>query len=160
MGYCHLADIRNMVPDDILMQLTIEENAGYIDTDVINNAINIADNLINACCCPRFKVPFRPVPYLITYISAVFAVRNLLAMKFEKIPEIHEERYKDARNMLIGISKGKLILGHPEAAKETDGRSTGKYSERCRALMEDYIRARARSRPAKKRGIPFSGAIR
>ncbi len=147
MGYCHLSDIQDMLPDDVLMQLTDSGDTGFINIDLVEEAIGLADNLINACCCPRYKMPFEPVPSLIAYISATFAVRSLLGRKLVKMPRLYDERYQDARNMLAGISKGRLLLDYP-------GFSGGyaDHKNRCRELIESYIRARQCHWPQGKDG--------
>lgn len=110
MIYCQLSDIRNMVLDDVLMRITGGESENVIDTDVVNEAIASAGNMINAYCESRYELPFSPVPSLITYISVVIAIHSLFSRKLEKAPGLYEERYLDARNMLTGISAGSITL--------------------------------------------------
>ncbi|MDA8156879.1 MAG: DUF1320 domain-containing protein [Actinomycetota bacterium] len=111
MSYSQFSDIQNLVPDDVLVQLTDDAGTGSVNQAVVSDCIAEADNLINAWCGARYQIPFNPVPAVITYISVAIAAHRLFGRRLEKIPDAHENRYKEAQALLAGISTGKISLG-------------------------------------------------
>ena len=111
MSYSQLSDIQNLVPADILVQLTDDAGSGAVNAAIVTDCIAEADNIIDAWVGARYQLPLSPAPPLITYISVAIAVHRLFGRKVEKVPDVHENRYKDAQAQLQGISTGKITLG-------------------------------------------------
>jgi phage gp36-like protein len=122
--YCGINDIRERIPEEILVQLTDDANAGSIDDTKVSAAIERADREIDTWCAGRYQVPFSPVLPIIAELSADMAAFHLYARRQEIIPEARAARYKDNVALLKEIAKGTVKLpgaDGAETAVETDG---------------------------------------
>lgn len=136
MAYCTITDIRAIVNEDVLIQLTVDTSAaitwamvvlavaggalGDLEEDEaaaateaaasLRDAIDNADSMIDGYAASRYLTPFNPVPRLIHIISIDIAIYNLYSRR-ENVPEIREKRYKDAVKLLDRLADGKLTIG-------------------------------------------------
>lgn len=108
--YCTLADITAMIPEEIVLQLTDDDNLGVIDQAKVDKAITDADCDIDGYCGTRYQVPFDVVPPIIVRICAKLAIYNLYARKVEVMPEVRAADKKNADKLLTDISKGTVVL--------------------------------------------------
>ncbi len=122
MSYSQLSDIQNLVPNDILIQLTDDANTGSVNAAIVTDCITEADNFIDSWIGSRYQLPLAsPIPPMITYISVAIAVHRLYGRKVETIPATVENRYKDAQAQLKAISLGQVTLGvQTEPAPQED----------------------------------------
>lgn len=122
-AYCTLDDLVKLLPEDILVQLTDDDNLGVIDTGRIGEAIATAGAEIDGWCAPRYVVPFtEPVPALIKKCAIDVAIYNLYSRRVETIPETRATRYKEAMRLLKDIATGNVALGTAEIpAARTEG---------------------------------------
>jgi len=121
MAYSTLTDIKKLIPEEAVIQLTDDEDAGLVNQARVDEAIAQADAEINSYCAANYTVPFTTVPAVIKKISVDIAIYNLYSRRVEQIPETRAERYKNAIRQLEGISKGAITLGidpAPEAVSE------------------------------------------
>lgn len=135
MSYCTLTDIKNLLPEETLIQLTDDENlhpASILASDQqhqaiigrIDEAIAAADAEIDGYCAGRYSVPFSPVPPVVKGLSVEIAVYYLY--KRRTVPERIETSYDKAVARLKDISKGLMTLGvAPPPAAAADGDSVG-----------------------------------
>lgn len=122
MPYCTLDDIKKMIPEESIIELTDDEGTDVVNTDRVDEAIAQADSEIDAYCGTKYSVPFATVPDTIKKISVDIAIYNLYSRKLEKIPETRTERYKNAIRFLEGIPKGTTSIGKdPEPDAPTEG---------------------------------------
>jgi len=136
MAYCTITDIRAIVNEDVLIQLTVDTSAAITWAMVVlavaggalgdleeeeaaaateaaaslRDAIDNADSMIDGYAASRYLTPFNPVPRLIHIISIDIAIYNLYSRR-ENVPEIREKRYKDAVKLLDRLADGKLTIG-------------------------------------------------
>lgn len=140
--YSTLDDIRRLIPNAIIIQLTDDENTLTVNQVRVNEAIAQADSVINSYCATRHTVPFTaPVPAIIKAMSVDIAVYNLYSRRVEEIPETRSERYKNAIRLLEGIAKGTITLGvapAPVALRE-GGVKTNK-TKKDRTFTKDKMR--------------------
>lgn len=121
MAYCTQNDILDQMDEDVLIQLTDDDDAGVVDADVVTQKIADADALIDGYCGTKYKdsVPFDPVPALVLKFSVDIAIYNLYGRR-KGAPEDRRTRYKDAVEFLKGVAKGENSLGENDpAAGET-----------------------------------------
>ncbi len=125
MAYCTLTDLKKLLPEDLLIQLTDDEGAGVVNQGRVDEAIAGADTEIDSYCGVKYTVPFAsPVPDLAKKVSIDIAIYNLYSRKVEEIPSTRAERYKNAIRQLEGIAKGLVSIGEatePTAAAGADG---------------------------------------
>jgi len=124
MPYCTLDDIKKLIPEDALIQLTDDEGLGTVNQTRVDEAIAQADAEIDSYCGGRYSVPFSTVPEIIKKFSVDIAIYNLYSRRVEVIPEVRSERYRNAIRQLEGISKGLISLGvDPAPSASSDGRA-------------------------------------
>jgi phage gp36-like protein len=118
MAYCTLADIKNKLEEEIIIQLTDEHGLGVIDTGKVNSAILSADAEIDGLVGTRYQVPVSPVPEILRKYSVDISIYNLFSLK-RTTPEDVRTRYKDAVAFLTNVSKGVASLGENDPAQST-----------------------------------------
>ena len=119
--YCTVEDMKKLIPESTLIQLTDDESLGNINQARIDEAVASADAEINSYCGSRYSVPFTPVPDMIRKVSVDIAIYNLYSRKVEEIPETRETRYKNAIRFLEIVAKGSISIGvSPEPAVKTE----------------------------------------
>lgn len=122
MAYCVLADLEKVIPEDALIQLTDDENAGTVDATRISEAIAQADAEIDAYLGSRYDVPLAaPIPDIVKKISVDLAIYHLYSRRMEDMPKVRQERYNGGIRLLEGIAKGTVSIGEAtEPPGETD----------------------------------------
>jgi phage gp36-like protein len=124
MPYCTLDDIKKLIPEEALAQLTDDEGLGSVNPARVDEAIAQADAEINSYCGGRYAVPFSMVPDIVKKLSVDIVLYNLYSRRVEEAPAIRAERYKNAIRQLEGISKGVISLGvDPAPSASADGRA-------------------------------------
>ena len=92
--YSTLTDIKKLIPEDTVIQLTDDENTGAVVESRVTEAIAQADAEIDSYCGGKYSVPFTTVPDIVKKISVDIAIYNLYSRKVEEIPETRADRYK------------------------------------------------------------------
>lgn len=124
MPYCTLDDIKKLIPEEALIQLTDDEGLGSVNQARIEEAVVQADAEIDSYCGSRYSVPFDTVPEVVKKLSVDIAVYNLYSRRVEEAPAVRAERYRNAIRQLEGISKGVISLGiDPGPSASADGRA-------------------------------------
>jgi len=122
MAYSDVSDIRKLIPETDLIQLTDDDGVGVVDQDILYEAIDQADREIDAYLGARYPVPLDPVPELIRNLSAQMAVWHLYGRR-NLMSEVWESRYKNAIRLLDLIRRGEIAIG--ATAGETSSPSAG-----------------------------------
>ncbi len=122
MAYSTLTDIKKLIPEAIIIQLTDDEDLGTVNQARVDEAIAQADAEIDSYCGGKYSVPFSTVPDIVKKISVDIAIYNLYSRRVEEIPETRAARYKNAIRQLEGIAKGLISIGEdPEPSAPTQG---------------------------------------
>lgn len=119
--YSTLDDLKNMLPERVLLQLADDENAGEFVAVPANaaytrvvDAIRRADTLIDGYISGRYSLPFQTTPDLVKDISVNLAVCELYSRNHEAVlPEAIAARRKDNIKTLENIQKGLVVLHEP-----------------------------------------------
>jgi phage gp36-like protein len=135
--YSTLDDIKKLLPEEIIIQLTDDENlkpsainpastAHAAIIGRIDEAIETADSEIDGYCAVKYTVPFVTVPRLVTGLSVEIAIYYLYARR--TVPERIEKRYEKAVLRLKDIARGLLTLGidPPPAASSVESAESNK----------------------------------
>lgn len=138
MAYSQLADIQERIPEDILLQLTDDDDTGSVDEAKVNAAITRADSEIDAWCSGRYAVPFATVPPIIAELSADLAAYYVYSRRQEIIPEARSERYRANQALLKAISAGQVQL--PGAASAKTGSTRIEVTSNDRLFSRDRLR--------------------
>lgn len=119
MAYCTQDDILEQMDEDVLIQLTDDDDAGVVDEDKVTRAIADADEEIDAYLAVRYALPFGTTPNLVRKYSVDLAICNLYARR-QGAPEARADRCERVRKDLDKISKGTMELDVPDPAQEDD----------------------------------------
>lgn len=110
MAYCTINDIKDQIDEEILIQLTDDENAGSVNETRVTAAITAADGEIDSYLSRRYTVPLASTPEVIKKVSVDIAIWNLYSRR-EKMEEVRKSRYDSAVKLLMAMSEGKATLG-------------------------------------------------
>lgn len=119
MAYCTQDDILEQLDEDILIQLTDDDNAGVVDDNKVTRAIADADEEIDAYLGVRYSLPFAATPNLVRKYSVDLAICNLYARR-RGAPEDRADRCDQVRKDLDKIAQGKMALDVPDPAQDAD----------------------------------------
>jgi phage gp36-like protein len=121
VAYSTLDDIKKLVPEEVLVNLTDDEDTGSVNQARVDEAIEQADAEIDSYCGGRYSVPFSTTPDIVKKLSVDIAIYNLYSRTLQDFPEVRRERYRNAIRQLEGISKGTVSLGvDPAPSAPTD----------------------------------------
>lgn len=118
MAYSTKDDILEQIDEDVLIQLTDDDDAGLVDDVIVAAAIAGADALIDGYCGKRYSVPFTTVPDLANKFSVDIAIYNLYGRR-KGAPEDVRNRFKDAVDFLKGVASGANSLGENDPEGST-----------------------------------------
>jgi len=143
MAYCALADMKKLIPETMLINLSNDTSgATAVNNDNIDEAIDQADREIDAyLVLAGESVPCDPVPPLVANLSAKMAIWNLHLRKYFD-SAIWSNTYKQCLRTLEKIAEGKLTLGQEEEGETTT--ASGGYAASSReqkfteAFMEEF----------------------
>jgi phage gp36-like protein len=140
MPYSTVTDIKKLLPEELLIQLTDDENTETVNSSRVNEAIAQADAEIDSYCGIKYSVPFTTVPDIVKKISVDITIYNLYSRRVEVIPETRADRYKNAIRQLEGISKGLISIGEdPAPAAPTQGGVETNKTNDDRSFTKDNL---------------------
>jgi len=111
MAYSTLLDIKKSLPEEKIIELTDDYHNGEIDTKIVDDAIDQADNTIDGYLRGRYPADMddADVPELISDISTKIAIYNLFRRKvYIDLPESVVLDYKWALKMLEKVQDGTI----------------------------------------------------
>jgi phage gp36-like protein len=117
VSYSTIDDLMKLIPEEILTQLTDDENTGAPVATRVEEAIEQADSEIDSYCAMKYTVPFDPVPEIVKKCSVDIAIYNLYSRRVEDLPPTRSDRYRNAVRQLEGIAKGAVSMGTGHAAE-------------------------------------------
>jgi phage gp36-like protein len=140
MAYCTLADIKKLIAESVLIQLTDDDDLGSVNQDRVDEAIAQADAEVDSYCGARYAVPFTTVPAVVKKCSVDIAIYNLYSRRVEEMPEVRKDRYRNAIRQLEAISKGTVSLGvDPAPSASQDGRAETNKSTNDQVFSRDKL---------------------
>ena len=149
MAYCTKTDILEQIEEDVLIQLTDDDDAGVVDEGKVTRAIADADAEIDSYCGTKYDVPFSTVPVMIRKMSVDISIYNLYARR-RGAPDDRKKRYDAAISFLKDVSRGIASLGGdgpsadddsgPEATTVKSDRvfSRGRVSDSSTGSLDNY----------------------
>lgn len=121
MSYSTVEDLKELIPEEMLIQLTDDESTGSIALSRVTEAIAQADAEINSYCASKYAVPFLNVPETVKKCSVDLAIYNLYSRRVERMPETRTDRYRNAVRLLEGIARGTVSIGVDPEPKASGG---------------------------------------
>jgi len=130
MPYSTLADLKNQLSEDQLIQLTDDENLGVVNQAVIDKAIVDADAEIDSYLAGRYTVPLSPIPPLVARFSADLAIYNLYSRRMA-VPDQRKDRRDNGVRLLKMLADRKTTLGEtPQRAQDQAGGAKASGADR------------------------------
>lgn len=140
MSYCTLEDIKKLIQERFIIQLTDDESLGVVNTDRVDEAIRKAGSLIDGYCSKRYDTPFSTVPELIRTLSIDLAVYFIYARNSnETMPELRAVAYERAMEELQKIENGLFILDAESSSDSNTFRVITNKTLDDRAFTKDTL---------------------
>lgn len=148
--YCSLDDLKKQVQEDILLQLTDDDQSGQIDTVVIDEAVIYSETLINGYLRGRYTIPIvnygfdSQPPDILKILAVDLTIFRLYSRRFHTdIPDGISEKYKNSIKILEQIQKGIISLGIETAGTPPElgeYRTNKSFDDRAfsKELLKDY----------------------
>jgi len=108
--YCSIDDLIKRISLEDLTQLSDDDGDGEYDENIVNEAIEYAQDIIDGYVGKKYQVPLDPIPEIIKRIAVDLAIYWLYS-RSDEIPEEIENRYKNQIKMLEDIAKGNISIG-------------------------------------------------
>lgn len=142
--YITVERLKTVFSQQILIQLSNDDaRATTVNTDVVQQAISVAKQRIDASLRGRYRLPLAEIPEMVEHHTLYLARYWLYARRPEMpVPETVKTTYDQAIKELEQIANGRLHLGLPSLDDEQFG-----------DLMSDSGEFRVRA----KQGIDLSG---
>ncbi len=141
MPYSTVDDIKKLLPEELLVQLTDDEDTGAVNLARAEEAIAQADAEIDSYCGERLSVPLSPAPEMVRKLSVDIAIYNLYSRMVREMPEVRAERYRNAVRKLEGIARGIISLGIAESpASSSSARAETNRPEDGNVFSRDKLR--------------------
>jgi len=123
MSYCTVDDLRLLLPEDELIQLSDDDGIGVLDESVVDRAIEEASREVDAYVglVRTVPIPDAEVPGLVRDLTARLAIYHLFrrrALRLDQIPEVWQEERRQALRTLERIARGQLRLIHTDTEEQ------------------------------------------
>jgi len=141
--YCTLDDIKGLLPEARLIELTDDLSPnpnGTINTAIVDAAIKSATTDIDGYVGHRYALPLKVTPDLLQQIAVDLAIYGLYRRRNElDISDGMQMTYKNAMAKLKGISDGSVSIGlDPADAGKDFGLDTVFEEQRPLFSMEAF----------------------
>lgn len=112
MSYCSIDDVKNIIPERELINLTNDNptREDVIDVSRFEAVSKDTDSLIDGYLRARYKLPLKTIPSFITQIAQDICAYRLYLRRPREIPENIVKNYEHAISNLKEIKKGNLLL--------------------------------------------------
>ena len=121
MSYATIADIRSELDEDVLVQLTDDDDTGETDTDIVDKALADANAVVDGYIGKRHDLPFASPPAILAKLETDIAIVNLFNRR-NGPPEHRQKQYENAIAFLEKVNAGKITLGpnDPDGTSQAD----------------------------------------
>lgn len=112
MAYSTLDDLKEIISEETIIELTDDQGLGVVDQAKVTKAITDADEEIDGYLRGRYELPFGTVPAIVNGLSANLTIFNLYCRRPEiELPQTLKMRYDNTIRTLERIQKGVISLG-------------------------------------------------
>ena len=139
MAYSLISDLREAVPDTILIQVTDDNGLGAIIEQRVTYAIAEADALIDTYLNGKYTTPLSPVPAALKRISMDLALYYLYKRRQFEVSDTLMQSYKEAIRLLESIRDGKTTLGVDDGVNESGGIFKTNKTSSSRVFTSDVL---------------------
>ena len=135
MAYSTLVNLKSYMPEHMIVQLTDDYNTNTIEQEIIDDAINQADVLIDVYLRGRYPAAIdeADVPAFIQDISTKLTAYNLYRRKLSlTMPDAIMNDYKTCMSILKDIQSGKMtpfeVVNEPTVVKSNKTSTSRTYN--------------------------------
>lgn len=149
MVYISIDELKSLVPDSVMRELSDDIAGGKVNTDLVQIIINEACEEVDSYLRNRYTLPFENTPTLIKQCAkqiARYALYERRPEGFELPPAVIDGRKVAIKN-LENIRDGKLSIGVLDALKN------------AKAILGDDGEFHIRVRPSRQNGSVFNNAL-
>ncbi len=141
MSYCTLDDLKKKADERTLIELTDTTNSGQVDATAVERAVRDASAMVDSFAGKHYKVPFNPVPYVVSDAVSALAVRALHRFRGLSSPA-WEKAGEEAMAFLEKLSEGKAALDGAvqKPTPSDDVSSTLTFSASDRVFSRDLLK--------------------
>ena len=119
MAYCTESDLLTLSPRKELAELTAD-SGDTPDSQVVAEAINLADAEIDAYLGSRYTLPLSPVPDQVKGLSMDMTLYHLYSRR-SVAPTVRRQKYETALSFLKQVAAGEAVVeGASEPLTETE----------------------------------------
>lgn len=149
MAYISIDELKALVPDSVMRELSDDVAGGEINFDLVQTVINEACEEVDGYLRNRYTLPFANTPTLVKQCAkqiARYALYERRPEGFELPPAVVDGRKVAIKN-LENIRDGKVSLGVPDTLKN------------AKAILNDDGEFHIRVRPSRQNGSVFNNAL-
>jgi phage gp36-like protein len=129
MGYCQYSDLKNVVPETAIQQLTDDVGLGQVNMPVVNESLAFADETIDGYLRGRYSLPLQETPTMLKKIAAILARYDLYTRRPEvEPPAAVSESFESSIKTLKAIQGGTITLGVQGTGASIAPATTGDYT--------------------------------
>lgn len=122
MAYSTQSDIEYRLPTIDLQELTDDSNGSTVDSSILNEAIALADALIDSHLRGKHTTPLSTVPPLVREWSVNLSIYNLYQRRIDLgIPENIDVGYENTLKQLRQVRDNKLMIDDAGSSANTAG---------------------------------------
>jgi len=138
MSYATVADVRKVVDDDLLTQLTDDAGDGTVDEGLVTDQLGMASVEIDGYLGSRYPLPLSTTPPILAKLCVDIVLFNLYSRRGGP-PEHWQKRYDNAVRFLERVAEGKITLGAGDPDGNADG-NTPRMEGPERVFSRDKLR--------------------
>jgi len=138
MGYATIADVRKVVDDALLTQLTDDAGDGTVDTVLVDDQLGLAAVEIDGYLGSRYRLPLSTTHTILAKLCVDIAVFNLFSRRGGP-PDHWQKRYDNAIQFLARVADGKISLGAGDPDGNADA-NTPQMTGPDRVFSRDKMR--------------------
>lgn len=149
MAYISIDELKALVPDGVMRELSDDIAGGEINFDLVQTIINEACEEVDGYLRNRYTLPFANTPTLVKQCAKQIARYTLYDRRPEgfELPRAVRDGYTDTIKKLESIRDGKLSLGVPDTLNN------------AKDILNDDGEFHIRVRPSRQNGSVFNNAL-
>lgn len=154
MTYISIDELKSLVPDSVMRELSDDIMGGEINFDLVQTVIVEACEEVDGYLRNRYTLPFANTPTLVKQCAkqiARYALYERRPEGFELPPAVVDGRKVAIKN-LENIRDGKLSIGVPDTLNNIK-------SKNAKAILGDDGEFHIRVRPSRQNGSVFDNAL-
>lgn len=154
MTYISIDELKALVPDGVMRELSDDVAGGEINFDLVQTVIVEACEEVDGYLRNRYTLPFANTPTLVKQCAkqiARYALYERRPEGFELPPAVVDGRKVAIKN-LENIRDGKLSIGVPDTLNNIK-------SKNAKAILGDDGEFHIRVRPSRQNGSVFDNAL-